>query len=187
MSYQGADAPDRNRTDNLFMRVGLVRVDVNLEQMEGIEPAFPVWGTGVSPQHFTCLAVSVETGFDRRWRPGARLDDLRVGRVGIEPTFRRIKSPVQSQRLLPTRSSHPLESNQNLSVFSRARRPTTQGRERSRCAPTSLRVRSAVSSGACLAPVIVILFSCHRSRRRRAQGAPRAAMLPRFAQSHLSR
>src|SRR5438552_5555020 len=49
---------------------------------------------------------------------------IRVGRVGIEPTSRRIKSPLQSQRLLPTRSllsSHPLESNQNLSGFNQAR------------------------------------------------------------------
>jgi hypothetical protein len=59
--------------------------------------------------------VSIDVGARRRG------PSICVGRVGIEPTLRRIKSPLQSQRLLPTRWSHPLESNQSLSAFNRAR------------------------------------------------------------------
>lgn len=101
-----------------------------------LNPPTPVWRTGVSPQHFTCLAVS--HGDLGLWiAVGARsaFDNPYVGREGIEPSSRRIKSPLQSQRLLPTHrlhSFHPLELNQNLSGFSRARRPLRQG---GMCAP----------------------------------------------------
>ena len=66
-----------------------------------LNPTTPVWRTGVSPQHFTCLVVSEETGLVDG---GARRHVRRsfVGRVGIEPTWRRSKSPLQRQLLLPT-------------------------------------------------------------------------------------
>ncbi len=102
------------------------------EQVAGIEPAIPVRRTGVSPQHFTCGGVQ-GTPDDRRPQSedSSRGRDRIVGRVGIEPTSGRIKNPLQGQHLLPTPrthvavrlSSHPLESNQDLSGFSRARRP----------------------------------------------------------------
>ena len=62
--------------------------------------------------------------------------DSLVGRVGFEPTFFLGKNQVQSsfaidpmRSLCRRTSSRPLESNQNLSGFSRARRPTTQERD----------------------------------------------------------
>lgn len=49
------------------------------------------------------------------------------GSGGNRTHVARFKRPVQNQHLLPTRSSsHPLESNQDLSSFSRARRPHAQ-------------------------------------------------------------
>ncbi len=65
----------------------------------------------------------------------SRVDERIVGRAGIEPASGQIKNLLQSQRLLPTQlprqarrvSSHPLESNQDLSGFSQARRPHAPG------------------------------------------------------------
>ena len=68
-----------------------------------MNPTTLVWRTSVSPQHFTCLAVSLETLVaESPWRRVGASDVPCVGRVGIEPTFRRGKNPLQSQRLLPT-------------------------------------------------------------------------------------
>ena len=104
----------------------------------------------------------------------------RVGPVGFEPTSRRSKSPLQSSFATSPRhvSSHPLESNQNLSGFSRARRPTTQEWDTSAAHVGSTRgARSSSSSS-----------SIVRDRwDRRAQGAPRALMHPPVTRAHLSR
>ena len=92
-----------------------------------MNPTTPAWRTGVSPQHFTCLVVSARkprlrdiVGAERHVRC------LFVGRVGIEPTFFGVRDRCNNQLLLPPRSSHPLESNQNLLGFNQARRPTTR-------------------------------------------------------------
>lgn len=106
--------------------------------------------------------------FESTWAPGGTSDDSRVGRVGIEPTFRRIKNPLQGLRLLPTpgTSSHPLESNQNLSGFNRARRPTTQEWDVTLRAPAGR--RSVLSWVPCQAPSSSSLFGCQRSQVARA-------------------
>ncbi len=66
----------------------------------------------------------------------SRVSNRIVGRVGIEPTSRGLRNRCKGQHLLPTQelpttesieSSHPLESNQDLSVFSQARRPHAPG------------------------------------------------------------
>ena len=93
----------------------------DVEQMTGIEPAPPVWRTGVPPWHCIRLVVPGGTGFANRRRCRSTFDGSncpesrvlgrtasdsfghRVGRVGIEPTWRRIKSPLQGQHLLSTR------------------------------------------------------------------------------------
>ncbi len=53
------------------------------------------------------LATNEIWFLNQRGRPEARPDDSRVGRVGIEPTFRRIKNPLQGLRLLPTQRTVP--------------------------------------------------------------------------------
>ena len=73
-----------------------------MERAAGIAPATSVWLTDVSLQHFAGLVVSRE-----------RTPAFRVT-VGCE-----VQRPV-------TLSSHPLESNQNLSVFGRARNRVRQ-------------------------------------------------------------
>ncbi len=109
-----------------------------VEQVAGIEPAMPIRRTGVSPQHFTCGGVqgTPDDLHARSARMTFHACDRIVGRVGIEPTSGRFKRPLQSQLLLPTHrarrrssclSSHPLESNQDLSGFSQARRPHAPG------------------------------------------------------------
>jgi hypothetical protein len=74
--------------------------------MAGIEPAIPVWRTGVSPQHFTCLAVTVGgptgTYFVTHRRRRGVFDEPVVGRVGIEPTSYGLRNRCNSQHLLPT-------------------------------------------------------------------------------------
>ena len=69
-----------------------------------MNPTTLVWRTSVSPQHFTCLAVPSETLVCGSTLASSDAVDVPgVGRVGIEPTLRRGKNPLQSQRLLPTR------------------------------------------------------------------------------------
>jgi hypothetical protein len=90
------------------------------------------------------------------------------------------RRPVTLNRL---HQSHPLELNQDLSGFGRARRPATPEWE-VRCAGLAA-ARSDSSLGACQHP--------HRHDssivrdRPHAQGAPRAVMRPRFARTHRSR
>ena len=51
----------------------------------------------------TCLAVSDrDLCCEPPWAPESTSDDSIVGRKGIEPSLRRSKNPLQSQRLLPT-------------------------------------------------------------------------------------
>jgi hypothetical protein len=94
----------------------------------GSNPTTLVWRTSVSPQHFTCLAVSEETcGRGSSWAPGARP----MTRTWVEwesnPRFDGVRIRCKPAFATdPIEPSHPLGSNQNLSVFSRARRPTTQ-------------------------------------------------------------
>ena len=123
------------------------------EQMAGIEPAIPAWRTGVSPQHFTCGGVprasSKPPDDHRRARRSFARRRSHRGPGGNRTHVLRFKKPVQRQRLLPTqkarharggrgarggaargdaaRWSHPLESNQDLPGFGRARRPHAQG------------------------------------------------------------
>lgn len=82
--------------------------------------------------------------------------------------------------------SHPLESNQNLSGFSRARRPTTQEWVR---APRAFAARAAQI-------IIIVLRLSESGGARRtsglhasafAAGAPRASMQPPLTRAHLSR
>ena len=74
------------------------------EQVVGIEPD----DSGVAHQRVTST-LHLLGGLSRDLSCGSTLasgdasDVPCVGRVGIEPTFRRSKSPLQSQRLLPTR------------------------------------------------------------------------------------
>lgn len=92
----------------------------------------------------------------RRLRPVT----LRVDRVGFEPTFCLGKNQVQScfatdpwlpviamkRASGPGGRSHPLESNQNLSGFSRARRPTTQEWDTSAARPRPTAMSRRVAS-----------------------------------------
>ena len=100
-----------------------------------MNPPTPVWRTGVSPQHFTCLAVSGDSDLLVRSHVGARS-------AFVDP------------------SSHPLESNQNLPGFSRARRPTTQERD-TRCATTLIAQRS-FHRCPCQGTTSSKLFNCQR-------------------------
>jgi hypothetical protein len=80
----------------------------SLEQMGGVEPADP----GVAHRRVTAT-LHLLGGLARRpifWiAVGARsaFDNPSVGWEGIEPSSRRIKSPLQSQRLLPTQFVPP--------------------------------------------------------------------------------
>lgn len=81
--------------------------------------------------------------------------------------------------------SHPLESNQNLSSFDRARRPTTLGRD-----VGAARVVGDETNGATALLIIVQLFNCHGAATRCAMDAPRASMHARMlghVRMHLSR
>ena len=90
-------------------------------------PSMPVRRTGVSPQHFTCGGEGGLTCRSPR-AVGVRFprEQSHRGSGGNRTHVARFKRPVQNQHLLPTHSSHPLESNQDLSGFSRARRPHAQ-------------------------------------------------------------
>ena len=70
-----------------------------------LNPTTLVWRTSVSPQHFTCLAVPEGPELRSTLASGDTAGASCVGREGIEPSFRRSKNPVQSQRLLPTRDA----------------------------------------------------------------------------------
>ena len=84
------------------------------------------------------------------WESNPRRDGLRI----------RCKASVCYQPQGPR--SHPLESNQNLSVFSRARRPTTQEWDVTLRAPAGR--RSVLSWVPCQAPSSSSLFDCQRSQ-----------------------
>lgn len=120
--------------------------------------------------------------FESPWAPlWAASGDSLVGSVGVEPTSCPGKNRVQSSFATgPSHQSHPLELNQNLSVFSRARRPPTQERD-----TRAARVLWKHTCG---------LQDHHRhhlrlseSDARRAQGAPRASARSLSGRAHLSR
>ena len=155
-----------------------------VEQVTGIEPA----GAGVAHRCAT-MTLHLLGGLDER--PGRR------GRSKARPAIRtwvgwesnprsggvrnRCKASVCYQPF-GIASSHPLESNQNLSGFSRARRPTTLKWE---VAP---RVRCWRTCGAVVGACHGTLHR-HRSsivrEPRRAQRAPRAWMPPPTSRTHL--
>ena len=151
--------------------------------------------------------------------------DLRVGWVGIEPTSGRIKSPLQSLRLLPTQGKglacHRGEARRGRGGCGARRRVGTLAR-RDQVAPPSgvepeplglqpsaqtnyarvgcwcsllwakrapwrslLSTKRAPLLVPCRAPIVIALRLSEIARR--AQGAPRAVMPPRFTRSHLSR
>ena len=109
------------------------------EQVVGIEPD----DSGVAHQRVTSTlhllgGLSRDLGCGITLAPSRRVRCSIVGRVGIEPTLRRGKNPLQSQRLLPTQlprhehhdpivnllvtaSSSPQELNLDLSGFSQVR------------------------------------------------------------------
>lgn len=125
-----------------------------IERAVGIEPGGLAWKASVST-----TTRPPATARAAPWRFEQA--------VGIEPTEAGVAhQPVTLNRL---HLSHPLESNQNLSGFGRARRPATPEWELG-CLP---------------APSSSLLFDCQRIAR--AQGATRAVMLPRATRTHRSR
>lgn len=143
-----------------------------VEQVGGIEPA----DSGVAHR---CVAATLHLLGDlatneiwflnQRGRPKAR--PMIRAWVGWESNPRcdglriRCKACVCYQPRGPS-WSHPLESNQNLSGFSRARRPTTQEWDVTLRAPAGR--RSVLSWVPCQAPSSSSLFSCQRSQVARA-------------------
>ncbi len=90
--------------------------------------------------------------------------------TGIEPAMTGVAHPSVTLNHLQLQESHPLESNQNLSGFSRARRPTTQEWD-----VASVRVDRTLAKCGCLpAPSSSSLFDCQRSARSAIEDAPRA-------------
>jgi hypothetical protein len=180
------------------------RVNLSSSRRSESNRPVPVWRTELSPG-LTGLAV-LRAKHLLLESPSAlllRSVTHRVHRVGFEPTCCPGKSRVQSsfatdasratltrgpcQDHLATHSSHPLESNQNLSGFSRARRPTTQEWVTS-AAHLSDRAQRRSSSS---------FFSCQRAARAgRTSGlhafafsarAPRASMHSPLTRAHPSR
>jgi hypothetical protein len=102
-----------------------------LEQVGGIEPADP----GVAHRYVAAtlhllgdLATNEIWFLNQRGRPQAR--PMIRAWVGWESNPRRVGLRIRCKACVcyqpQVQRSHPLESNQNLSGFSRARRPTTQ-------------------------------------------------------------
>jgi hypothetical protein len=96
------------------------------EQVGGVEPS----DSGVAHRCVTAtlrLLGGLSRDLGLRTTVGARCasDDSFVGPVGFEPTPVGLRNRCKI-RFATDPWSHPLESNQNLSGFSRARRPTTQ-------------------------------------------------------------
>ena len=122
--------------------------------------------------HFTCLVVSGSTVVLRSpsAHDGTSGDSSRGSGGNRTHVSERSKTRPLQPVLLPTRASHPLESNQNLSGFSRARRPTTQEWDTSAA-------RMFGSTRA--AQIIVILFGCQR--------AAQAHLGSRRGRAHLGR
>ena len=124
-----------------------------------MNPTISVWRTGVSPQHFTRLAVSPRFGTD--------LFAIAVDAIGVFGDL----------------SSHPLDSNQNLLGFNQARRPTTQEWEMGR---TPLYRQRASVTWVPAGTLIVIALRLSEIGPR-AKDAPRASMRSRSSRPHRSR
>jgi hypothetical protein len=111
---------------------------VRVESATGIAPVTSVRHTDVSLQHFAGLVVSLER------TPAFRIT------VGCA-----VQRPV-------THSSHPLESNQNLSVFSRARNRVRQSGSTSAAHVLGRHVHDA--------HIIIDQFDCQRTHDSRSAG-----------------
>lgn len=97
--------------------------------MVGIEPD----DSGVAHQRVTSTlhllgGLSRDLGCGSTSASGDAVDVPCVGRVGIEPTFRRGKNPLQSQRLLPTRSPSPRSRTWTSRVSAKCADQLRQGR-----------------------------------------------------------
>ncbi len=145
------------------------------EQVVGIEPD----DSGVAHQRVTSTlhllgGLSRDLVFEAPWRLATR--SMLPAWVGWESNPRfdglriRYKACVCYR---PKEQSHPLESNQNLSGFSRARRPTTQEWDVTLRGPVGR--RSVLSWVPCQAPSSSSLFDCQRSQV--ARSAVRSAHL----------
>ena len=140
----------------------------NVEQVGGIEPA----DSGVAHRRVAAtlhllgdLATNEIWFLNQRGRPKARPMIRAWVRWESNPRCDgariRCKACVFYQPQGPS-WSHPLESNQNLSGFDRARRPTTQEWDVTLRAPAGR--RSVLSWVPCQAPSSSSLFSCQRSQ-----------------------
>lgn len=94
----------------------------------GFRCGAPVCHRNTSPAWRPRPGSGRNLGVEPAWAPGARPLILR-GSGGNRTHVSRCKKPVHNHSATNPPRSHPLESNQNLSGFSRARRPTTLGRD----------------------------------------------------------
>lgn len=130
-----------------------------------LNPTTPVWRTGVSPQHFTCLVVSEETEVARhRGRRAARPMSLR-GSGGNRTHVLRCKRPLQQ----PTFATDPFVSPSGIEPEPPGLQPGAQTTyARVRCDAARARSPSGVCSWVpARAPFIVINSSVVRDRHPR--------------------
>ena len=147
------------RTD----RPPMARLQEDFEQETGIEPVLSVWRTDVPPMTLHLLdGLRRDLVFGSSSAPERVRDPSWVGWES-NPRFDGLRGRCKANVCYQPKSSHPLESNQNLSGFSQARRPTTQEwdvavREILGTARTALLLWVPAS-----APSSSSLFGCHRS------------------------
>ena len=107
-------------------------------------PTTSVWGTGVSPQHFACLVVSLgDRAFDRRRRPGARPVDLAW--VGWESNPRYDGLRVRYKASVCYRPAGPTLWNRTRASRLSTERANTSYARVGRIAPRTARMRPCVA------------------------------------------
>lgn len=156
--------------------------------MGGVEPA----DSGVAHQRVTAtlhLLGGPAAGPELWIVVGAGARSTTRSWVGWEsnPRFDGVRVRCKASVCYRPESPHPLESNQNLAGFSRARRPTTQEWEVPAAREHEALVRRVVVLHGCLpGHPSSSLFGCQRPTRG-ARGAPRAsrrASPPRCTRDH---
>jgi hypothetical protein len=157
-----------------------------------LNPTTPVWRTGVSPQHFTCLAVPFQRPIFWSTVGVWRTRPVLPAWVGWEsnPRYGGVRVRYKSQRLLPTRIEHivvpPPRSRTGISRVSAER---TDHCAKGRC--RAARDRSSHPDRSRAAPFHQVPCQAphhHRSsvvrEHRDAQGAPRASARSHSLRAH---
>jgi hypothetical protein len=151
-----------------------------------LNPTTLVWRTSVSPQHFTCLAVSGETWFADHRRRGARSMVQAWVEWELNPRFVGVRTRCNAS--VCYRPGRPTLWNRTRTSRASAERADQLRKSGMACrARPEAPARHVFRSGACQGTLIIIDSSVVRDLPRRAQGAPRAVMRSRRPRMHQSR